>query len=155
VSVQVLPGAPGTLVEADPVRLRQVLHNLVKNALEAVADHPQGEVVVRTAVAESGECPLAEIQVLDNGAGFDEANLGQIFEPYVTTKARGTGLGLAIVKKIVEEHGGIIWAANRPEGGGCMTIRLPVCAAAAAHSVTQPPAEEPASHERAVRSRSR
>jgi len=156
VSVLVQPGAPGALVEADPVRLRQVLHNLVKNALEAVADRAQGEVEVRTRVVEAGECPLAEIQVLDNGSGFDEANLGQIFEPYVTTKTRGTGLGLAIVKKIVEEHGGIIWAANRPEGGGCMTLRLPVCAAsAAAHPATQPPAEESASHERAVRSRSR
>jgi len=156
VSVLVQPGAPGTLVEADPVRLRQVLHNLVKNALEAVADRAQGEVEVRTRLVEVGECPLAEIQVLDNGSGFDEANLGQIFEPYVTTKTRGTGLGLAIVKKIVEEHGGIIWAANRPGGGGCMTLRLPACAAStAAHPATQPPAEESASHERAVRSRSR
>jgi two-component system, NtrC family, nitrogen regulation sensor histidine kinase NtrY len=113
-------------------------------------------VLVRTGLIANDERPLAEIQVLDNGGGFDEANLGQIFEPYVTTKTRGTGLGLAIVKKIVEEHGGIIWAANRPEGGGCMTVRLPVCSVAtAAHPQSQhaqhPTPEERASHDRAVR----
>jgi nitrogen fixation/metabolism regulation signal transduction histidine kinase len=90
--------------------------------------------------------------VLDNGGGFDEANLGQIFEPYVTTKTRGTGLGLAIVKKIVEEHGGIIWAANRPDGGGCMTLRLPACGVAATPPARQPVPEETASHDRALRS---
>jgi nitrogen fixation/metabolism regulation signal transduction histidine kinase len=126
VPVRIVLGAEGALVEADPIRLRQVLHNLVKNAQEAVAELPEGEVIVRTAAVEVGERQLVELQVLDNGNGFDEANLGQIFEPYVTTKTRGTGLGLAIVKKIVEEHGGMIWAANRPEGGGCMTLRLPV-----------------------------
>jgi nitrogen fixation/metabolism regulation signal transduction histidine kinase len=158
VAVSVDLGAAGARVEADPTRLRQVLHNLVKNALEAVADRPAGEVLVRTAVIANDECPLAEIQVLDNGGGFDEANLGQIFEPYVTTKTRGTGLGLAIVKKIVEEHGGIIWAANRPEGGGGMTLRLPICglaAAAPSPPAPQPTPEERARHDRALRSGSR
>jgi nitrogen fixation/metabolism regulation signal transduction histidine kinase len=154
VSVNVALGDTGARVEVDPIRLRQVLHNLVKNALEAVADRPGGEVLVRTALIANDERPLAEIQVLDNGGGFDEANLGQIFEPYVTTKTRGTGLGLAIVKKIVEEHGGIIWAANRPEGGGCMTLRLPVCSiapAAQSQPAQQPTPEDRASHDRAVR----
>jgi nitrogen fixation/metabolism regulation signal transduction histidine kinase len=155
VSVTMSLGAQGARVEADPIRLRQVLHNLVKNALEAVADRPAGEVTVRTALLPDPECPLTEVQVLDNGGGFDEANLGQIFEPYVTTKTRGTGLGLAIVKKIVEEHGGTIGAANRPEGGGCMTLRLPACGVATA--APSPPApqsktEEAPSHDRAVRS---
>ena len=155
VSVTMVLNAQGARVEADPIRLRQVLHNLIKNAVEAVADRPDGEVMVRTALIPDEECPLAEIQVLDNGGGFDEANLGQIFEPYVTTKTRGTGLGLAIVKKIVEEHGGTIGAANRPEGGGCMTLRLPACGVATA--APSPPApqsttEEAASHDRALRS---
>jgi len=154
-SVELALSGAGVLVEADPVRLRQVLHNLVKNAFEAVADRPAGEVLVRTALIASDERPLAEIQVLDNGGGFDEANLGQIFEPYVTTKTRGTGLGLAIVKKIVEEHGGIIWAANRPEGGGCMTLRLPaygVAPAAQSQPAPHQTTEERPSHDRAVRS---
>jgi nitrogen fixation/metabolism regulation signal transduction histidine kinase len=119
--------APGAWVAADAVRLRQVLHNLVKNALEAVAERPGGAVRVMTRTLEAGDGVFAEVQVSDNGPGFDEANLGQIFEPYVTTKAKGTGLGLAIVKKIIEEHGGMIWAANQSGGGGCMTFRLPLC----------------------------
>jgi nitrogen fixation/metabolism regulation signal transduction histidine kinase len=118
-------GAPGARVEADAVRLRQVLHNLVKNALEAVAERPGATVQVRTRSLEAGDSEFVEVQVADNGPGFDEANLGQIFEPYVTTKTKGTGLGLAVVKKIVEEHGGMIWAANQPTGGGSMTFRLP------------------------------
>ena len=125
--VEVELRAAGARVEADPVRLRQVLHNLVKNALEAVAERPGGAAHVRTRRLETGDCEFAEVQVSDNGPGFDNANLGQIFEPYVTTKAKGTGLGLAIVKKIVEEHGGMIWAANLPGGGGSMTFRLPLC----------------------------
>jgi nitrogen fixation/metabolism regulation signal transduction histidine kinase len=119
--------AAGAWIEADAVRLRQVLHNLVKNALEAVMDRPGAAVRVRTRTLEAGDCEFAEVMVADNGPGFDEANLGQIFEPYVTTKVKGTGLGLAIVKKIVEEHGGMIWAANQSGGGGCMTFRLPLC----------------------------
>jgi nitrogen-specific signal transduction histidine kinase len=63
--------------------------------------------------------------VQDNGSGFEEAVLGRLFEPYVTTKAKGTGLGLAIVKKIIEEHGGIIWAENI-DGGARVVARLPV-----------------------------
>ncbi len=62
----------------------------------------------------------------DNGHGFDEETIGRLFEPYVTTKTKGTGLGLAVVKKIVEEHGGIVWAENRPERGACVVLRLPV-----------------------------
>ena len=62
----------------------------------------------------------------DRGPGIPEEMLGQLFEPYVTTKPKGTGLGLAIVKKIVEEHGGSLQAENLSEGGACMVIRLPV-----------------------------
>jgi nitrogen fixation/metabolism regulation signal transduction histidine kinase len=155
VTVNMVLAGRGARVEADPVRLRQVLHNLVKNAMEAVADRPPGEVLVRTALIDHDECPMVEIQVLDNGGGFDDANLGQIFEPYVTTKTRGTGLGLAVVKKIVEEHGGMIWAANRPEGGGCMTLRLHACAVATAApspAASPPTPEEAANNDRALRS---
>ena len=71
-------------------------------------------------------CRMVQLTVEDNGKGFDERVVGQVFEPYVTTKDKGTGLGLAIVKKIVEEHGGMITAANGEQGGGCLTLRLPV-----------------------------
>jgi C4-dicarboxylate-specific signal transduction histidine kinase len=62
----------------------------------------------------------------DNGPGIDPDVMGSLFEPYITTKTKGTGLGLAIVKKIVEEHGGMIRAENRTEGGCRFVLRLPV-----------------------------
>jgi nitrogen fixation/metabolism regulation signal transduction histidine kinase len=66
------------------------------------------------------------ITVTDNGHGFQKEMLARVFDPYVTSKQKGTGLGLAIVKKIVEEHGGRIEADNRPEGGACVRVILPV-----------------------------
>jgi nitrogen fixation/metabolism regulation signal transduction histidine kinase len=68
----------------------------------------------------------AELVVTDNGPGFQRELVGQVFDPYVTTKAKGTGLGLAIVRKIVEEHGGSIEADNRAEGGARIRIVLPM-----------------------------
>jgi len=113
-------------IEADVGRLRQLLHNLVKNALEA--GDPAKAVILEVAIhcAEKDTCRFVEIRFSDNGPGFPEEILGQLFEPYVTTKPKGTGLGLAIVKKIVEEHGGILWAENGERGGACITLRLPV-----------------------------
>jgi PAS domain S-box-containing protein len=112
-------------VEGDPVRLRQVLHNLIKNAQEAAADRSDGRVEVTTGQKQKSDCTFVEIRVSDNGPGFD-GDPSHLFEPYVTTKAKGTGLGLAIVKKIVEEHGGMIWAENNPEGGASVILRLPI-----------------------------
>ncbi len=113
-------------IEADPGRLRQLLHNLVKNAREAVAtvDAPWIQVASH-AEEDAGRC-FVELRVADNGPGFDEETIGRLFEPYVTTKTKGTGLGLAVVKKIVEEHSGIVWAENRSEGGANVVLRLPV-----------------------------
>jgi len=118
--------APQAQIEADPVRLRQVVHNLVKNAQEAVAGNEGATVEITSQEKTVGDCRFVELRVADNGPGFDAEILGQIFEPYVTTKVKGTGLGLAIVKKIVEEHGGMIRAENRPQGGGCIVLRLPI-----------------------------
>lgn len=116
------------VVEADAGRLRQLLHNLIKNALEALDGRKGGELVLSTrCMAESG-CRFIEFVASDNGPGVDPSMLTQLFEPYVTGKPKGTGLGLAIVKKIVEEHGGIVWAENRREGGAKVIIRLPVTA---------------------------
>ena len=113
-------------LEADPVRLRQVIHNLVKNALEAVAEVEQPKVIVTTQQQERSDGVSLLLEVQDNGHGFDENTMASMFEPYVTSKSKGTGLGLAIVKKIVEEHGGMIAASNRPEGGARILVRLPV-----------------------------
>jgi nitrogen fixation/metabolism regulation signal transduction histidine kinase len=115
-----------TTVVADQGRLRQLLHNLLTNAVEALEGHPDGEVRVETHLAVRDEVEVAEFVVEDNGPGFPRELIGQVFDPYVTTKARGTGLGLAIVRKIVEEHGGSIEADNRQEGGARVRVGLPV-----------------------------
>jgi nitrogen fixation/metabolism regulation signal transduction histidine kinase len=116
--------AEGARINADPVRLRQVLHNLIKNAQEAMEEQASAKVRVVTRLREEDESCYVEMQVADQGPGFSDEMLGKLFEPYMTTKTKGTGLGLAIVKKIVEEHGGIIWAENCADGA-CITLRLP------------------------------
>ena len=111
-------------IEADSGRFRQLLHNLIKNALEVLVDHPEGCITIVTRRIEESGFPFVELRVGDNGPGFPPGLLGTLFEPYVTTKPKGTGLGLAIVKKIVEEHGGMIVAENGDDGA-CIVIRLP------------------------------
>jgi len=100
------------VVEADSGRLRQLFHNLIKNAQEASEGKALVRIDISTRCMDEHGCEYCEIMVRDYGEGFPEDALGQYFEPYVTTKPRGTGLGLAIVKKIVEEHGGMIWIEN-------------------------------------------
>lgn len=114
------------LIEADHNRLRQLLNNLIKNAIEATEELDKPEVKIQTKTIHSAGKELIEIRIIDNGSGFPDDLIGEIFEPYVTTKARGTGLGLAIVKKIVEEHGGIVWVDNNKKQGGRVVIRLPL-----------------------------
>ena len=104
---------------------RQVIHNLLKNAIEALEGRHDGRVWVSTHYAFSDETPSIEIGIEDNGGGIDPELIDRLFEPYVTSKSKGTGLGLAIVKKIIEEHGGIISAENA-ERGARFTARLPV-----------------------------
>jgi nitrogen fixation/metabolism regulation signal transduction histidine kinase len=126
VRVQVDPGLGS--IRADRGRLRQVLNNLLTNGIEAVGDAPGGWVEVVTRRERSGAADNAVITVSDNGHGFQKEMLARVFDPYVTSKQKGTGLGLAIVKKIIEEHGGRIEADNRPEGGACVRVVLPVAA---------------------------
>lgn len=111
------------LINADPVSMRQVLHNLLKNALEAVGH--EGEIVIDIDGVVRNNAPFVQIAVYDNGPGISPENLKKIFDPYVTTKTKGTGLGLAIVKKIVEEHGGAIWVDTAYRDGAGFIIQLP------------------------------
>jgi nitrogen fixation/metabolism regulation signal transduction histidine kinase len=122
-----MPGAQGVKIEGDPVRLRQVIHNLVKNGLEALGDK-DGKVRIITEMGQSKSSGALRfrLHIEDDGNGFDTDSLGQVFEPYVTNKPKGTGLGLAIVKRIVGEHGGTCRASNRQEGGASIQISLPV-----------------------------
>jgi nitrogen fixation/metabolism regulation signal transduction histidine kinase len=114
--------APRSEVNGDPTRLRQVIHNLLQNAQDALQGVPQPKMTLQTEV-QDGEIHL---RVEDNGAGFPESVLARAFEPYMTTKAKGTGLGLAIVKKIVEEHGGHSSIENIVGGGARVNISLPL-----------------------------
>jgi len=116
------PGLP--VLSADPLRLRQVLHNLIKNALEA-GTQPVHLTISVHHVKEAGWTGL-EWVVEDDGPGVAPEQAEQIFDPYVTTKSRGTGLGLAIVRKIVEEHGGTIRLDRQFNNGARFVIRLPV-----------------------------
>ncbi len=126
ISIDLDPACPQ--VEADAGRLRQLLHNLIKNAIEATATEggevAPAQIKFTTRVGSEEERPYVELSITDNGPGFSAEMLDKLFEPYVTTKTKGTGLGMAIVKKIVEEHGGIIVAENAPEGGAVVRIRL-------------------------------
>ena len=109
----------------DTARFRQLLHNLVKNAIEAQPAQATPTVRIITRVAQDRGSPVLEIVTEDQGLGFPVDMLNRVFEPYVTSKPKGTGLGLAIVKKIVEEHNGVIRAENRPAGGAAVIISLP------------------------------
>ncbi len=114
-------------IEADMGRVRQMLHNLIRNSIEALenSDH-KARIEVRISKTEVKKTEIAEIVVEDNGPGFKTGSVSQVFDPYVTTKPKGTGLGLAIVKKLVEEHGGTIEAENLDDGGAVIRIQLPV-----------------------------
>lgn len=105
----------------DPTLLRQVLHNLLKNAQDALGGRPQPHINIST-VTKGAEIKLC---VQDNGEGFAKEIMARAFEPYMTTKPHGTGLGLAIVKKIVEEHKGNIKIENSTQGGAVVTVTLP------------------------------
>lgn len=111
-------------VAGDQTQLRQVIHNLLANAADALQEETRPEILVAT--RQEGNAVL--LSVRDNGGGFPPQILARAFEPYVTTKARGTGLGLAIVKKIIDEHHGEIHIANRAPRGAEVTIRLPAAA---------------------------
>jgi nitrogen fixation/metabolism regulation signal transduction histidine kinase len=125
------PGLPRVM--GDPTQLRQVIHNLLQNAQDALAERGPGAPPARIDVTteaihyqgSAGSAGTAvRLAIVDNGPGFAPKILSRAFEPYVTSKARGTGLGLPMVKKIVDEHGGRIDVQNRPDGNGASVFIL-------------------------------
>ena len=136
-------------IEADIGRVRQILHNLLRNATEALESTRDGRIDVHVSAAEIDGVDVLQIKVEDNGPGFAEGAMNQVFDPYVTTKPKGTGLGLAIVKKLVEEHVGSIRAYNRKEGGAVISIRLPLNEAAREQMISKGPGRSELRRERA------
>lgn len=114
------------MLSGDVSRLRQVMNNLIKNAFEASPEPANAHIIVATSTTQSAQADHVEIRIEDHGDGVSEQLLQNIFEPYVSSKARGTGLGLAIVKKIVEEHNGVVTLRNNPGPGAVAIIRLPL-----------------------------
>ncbi len=119
------PGLPW--IQGDATQLRQVVHNLVQNAMDAVAEQADGRVVVGTEAlrGDGGKVRAVRLTVQDNGPGFPEKVLKRAFEPYVTTKAKGTGLGLAVVKKIADEHGARVRVGNLADDAAAESAPAP------------------------------
>ena len=125
------PGLPSVM--GDPTQLRQVIHNLLQNAQDAMNDRapdaPPPRIDVTTEAihyqgAGGGAGTAVRLAIVDNGPGFAPRILARAFEPYVTSKVRGTGLGLPMVKKIIDEHGGRIDIQNRSDGTGASVLIL-------------------------------
>ena len=114
-----------TFIEGDIKRVRQILNNVFKNAIDATKDCSNPQITVTSKLLTDEHKGYFELKIIDNGHGFDPTFLQDAFQPYVTTKSKGTGLGLAIVKKLVQEHFGFIAAENNPDQGACLTILLP------------------------------
>jgi len=122
----------------DATQLRQIIHNLLRNAEDAQLDRDNPSIRLATRRADD----MAEFTVADSGPGFPAELMGRVFEPYVTSKAGGTGLGLAIVKKIVDEHRGQISINNRQPSGAEVAIRLPLVLEPARQSSSKESLEE-------------
>lgn len=112
-------------VDGSRVQIQQVLINVVQNGLQAMSPGNGGERVLRIESEVDGR-GSAEIRVLDNGPGISEASAHHMFDVFYTTRKDGLGMGLAISQSIVEAHGGRLTGKNRPRGGACFTIKLPM-----------------------------
>src|SRR5262245_6095112 len=109
------------LVLADKVQIQQVLHNLMRNAIEAMESSQHRELIVSTSRSQDD---MVTISVADSGHGIAEEVRTQLFQPFFTTKRQGMGVGLSISRTIVEAHGGQIWAEANPDGGTIFRFTL-------------------------------
>ncbi|MCH2189446.1 MAG: ATP-binding protein [Gammaproteobacteria bacterium] len=115
-------------IKANASALRQVLNNLIINALHAIDGNETEDpkIIMTTSTAAQVTGQYIDLVIQDNGPGIPEEIRESLFDPYVSSKAKGSGLGLAIVKRIVEEHSGSVWARNSKLGGAAMHLRLPI-----------------------------
>ncbi len=123
VNFELKAGESVPLIKADAVSIRQLMHNIFKNALEAMGGRGTITVTLQSVTKRSGM--VVRLAVYDTGCGIDMQQAHKIFEPYVTNKTKGTGLGLAIVKKVIEEHGGAIRVDSQYQQGAGFIIEFP------------------------------
>jgi two-component system sensor kinase FixL len=109
------------IVLADKVQIQQVLLNLIRNAVEALAESSRRQLKISTSRAADG---MLEIAVVDTGPGIAEDIASQLFQPFVTTKRQGMGVGLSISRTIIEGHGGRLWVEQTPGGGATFKFTL-------------------------------
>jgi two-component system sensor kinase FixL len=109
------------VVIADKVQVQQVLLNLIRNAMEAMAETTRRDMLIATAPAPEG---LVRVSVTDTGSGIAPDILAQLFRPFVTSKAQGMGVGLSVSRTIIEAHGGRLWAEPNPAGGTIFAFTL-------------------------------
>ncbi len=119
-----MPEAGSVCVRGRRLELEQVLVNLLRNALEAMAGVAEPELSVRTRRAAEGH---VAVDILDRGVGLSADVRANLFKPFFTTKAQGLGMGLAISRRLIEAHGGRVGAEDNPGGGSIFTVRLPTC----------------------------
>jgi signal transduction histidine kinase len=113
-------------VVADEIHLQQVILNLLRNAMEAVeAPHPNVARQIAIGILREGSDAVS-VQVADRGPGIAEGDLERVFESFYSTKPSGLGIGLAICRKLIEAHGGALWASHNPGGGAVFRFTLPV-----------------------------
>jgi two-component system sensor kinase FixL len=124
VRMRIEPSQSGAQVQADAVQIQQVILNLVRNSIDAMAEvpEPQREIVLRARVDHEGD---VEFMVADRGPGVDPSVVAELFNPFFTTKPGGTGLGLSISRSIVRAHGGKLWCSSNPGGGARFFFTLP------------------------------
>ena len=113
-------------VKANSSALRQVLNNLIINALHALEEVPEGKLNIHSQMASKVKGRYIDIVIEDNGSGIPEDIRDSLFDPYVSSKSKGSGLGLAIVKRIIEEHSGSVWTRESHTGGTAMHLRIPI-----------------------------
>ena len=111
----------------DKIQIQQVILNLIRNAIEAMADLPRRDLTVAT-LPEPGQAALMRVSVSDTGPGLSDTVLAQLFQPFVTTKEKGMGLGLSICRSIIEAHGGRLWLDQGGEGA-TFAFTVPVAGA--------------------------
>jgi two-component system sensor kinase FixL len=116
---------PAVLI--DKIQIHQVITNLIRNSVDALAAVRRREILIRTRRASPRE---VEIAIADSGPGIEPEVAARLFQPFVTTKPGGMGIGLSICRSIVEAHGGKLWASDNPGGGAVFSMRLPASAGA-------------------------